>query len=192
MQIFILLFSSGYPLPRFLSIPISLGTKIGLSIISVITRRKILLPSIASAETWSSKNTMLVAMTYMLACSSRGLATCPMEGYNVGGIRKVLNIPRRYSIPLIVSTGLPYVREVEDEGFDDVGIEHGPNTNININTNTILSSDDSGSGGKSGNGSGNRNGSGKGRSSGSTRRYPMEEVIFVDEFGIGIEEEEIL
>ena len=48
-----------------------------------------------------------------------------MEGYNAGGIRKVLGIPRRFSIPLIVSTGVPYKREVEEEGEDDVGMGHG-------------------------------------------------------------------
>jgi nitroreductase len=51
---------------------------------------------------------MLVAMTYMLGCSSRGIATTPMEGMNASGIRKVLKIPRRYAIPMIVGTGLAY------------------------------------------------------------------------------------
>lgn len=72
-----------------------------------------------------------------------------MEGYNVGGIRKILGIPKRYSIPLIVSTGLPYIREVQEEGFDDVGMEHGAKS----------------SGGQ------------------SSMRYPMEQMIFSDEFG---------
>jgi len=152
MQFFILLFSSGWPLPRVLSNPISFATRLGVSAVSVITRRKVLVPSLSSAETWASKNTMLVAMTYMLACSSRGLATCPMEGFNAGGIRKVLAIPRRYAIPLIVSTGVPYQREVEEEGFDDVGMEHGPKSHS--------------------------------RGGGSTRRYPLEDVVFLNEFGV--------
>jgi nitroreductase len=58
---------------------------------------------------------MLVAMTYMLGCSSKGLATIPMEGINACGIRKVLKIPNRYAIPLIVSTGLPYRDELEEK-----------------------------------------------------------------------------
>ena len=149
MQFFILLFSSGWPLPRLISNPISFCMRLGVSAVSVITRRKILVPSLGSSETWASKNTMLVAMTYMLACSSRGLATCPMEGFNVGGIRKELRIPRRFAIPLIVSTGLPYQKEMEEEGFDDVGMEHGP-----------------------------RNGNSR-----STQRYPIEEVIYRNEFG---------
>jgi nitroreductase len=150
MQAFILLFSSGWPLPRILSNPISFVTRLSVSAVSAITRRKVLVPSLGSAETWASKNTMLVAMTYMLACSSRGLATSPMEGFNAGGLRKVLGIPKRYAIPLIVSTGLPYQREFEEEGFDDVGMEHGPKL---------------------------------------SRRYPKEEVVFVNEFGVDIEDQ---
>ena len=155
MQVFVLLFSSGWPLPRILSNPIAFTIRFVLSAISAITRRRILLPSLSSAETWSSKNTMLVAMTYMLACSSRGLATSPMEGFNIGGLRKVLNVPRRYTIPLIVSTGLPYHREVEEEGFDDVGMEHGPKTSPDR---------------------------------GFTLRYPKEEMIFRNGFGVEMKE----
>mmetsp|Transcript_63668 Transcript_63668/g.94523 ORF Transcript_63668/g.94523 Transcript_63668/m.94523 type:complete len:106 (+) Transcript_63668:93-410(+) len=68
---------------------------------------------------------MLVAMSYMLGCTSRGLSTCPMEGYNAGGIRKVLGIPRRFSIPIIISTGLPYHQHETAAEGDDVGMSHG-------------------------------------------------------------------
>ena len=81
---------------------------------------------------------MLVAMTYMLGCTSNGLATCPMEGYDAHGICKVLNIPRgRFTIPIIVSTGMPYHGSrqsvvgaseeggEEEEETDDVGLSHG-------------------------------------------------------------------
>lgn len=140
----ILLFSSGYPLPRFLAVPLSLIVRMGVSVISFFTRcfhslkqssifsRLLpnniqLLPTLSSAETWSQKNTMLVAMTYILACTSRGLATCPMEGVDASGVRKVLGIPRgRFSIPLIVSVGTPHQRkEREEEETDDVGLSHG-------------------------------------------------------------------
>ena len=50
----------------------------------------------------------MVAMTYMLACSSRGLASIPMEGINSVGLRRVLKIPSRYAIPLIVCTGTAF------------------------------------------------------------------------------------
>ena len=46
-----------------------------------------------------------------------------MEGIRVNGIRRALNIPRRYAIPIIVSTGNAYRRPVESS--DDVGMDHG-------------------------------------------------------------------
>ena len=76
-----------------------------------------------------------------------------MEGFNAGGMRKVLGIPRRFAIPLIVSTGIAYEREQEEEGMDDAGMVHGsPN-------------------GSSG---------GSAASSSATARYPMGDVIFGD------------
>jgi len=123
-QALVLLFSSGWPLPPILALPISFVIRLTVSFISVISRRKILVPSLASADTWATKNTMLVAMTFMLGCTARGLATCPMEGFNAGGIRKVLQIPKRYAIPLIVSVGLPFSSAVEEN--DDAGMSHAP------------------------------------------------------------------
>ena len=130
IQALITLFSSGYPLPRFLGVPISFAVRLAVSCVSVLTFRKVLVPTLSSAETWSTKNAMLVAMAYMLACTSRGLTTCPMEGFNAGGIRKALQIPRRYSIPIIVSTGRAYVRPeaiaaTATDTSDDMGMTHG-------------------------------------------------------------------
>ena len=88
---------------------------------------------------------MLVAMAYMLGCTSRNLATCPMEGFNAGGERKALNIPKRYSIPIIVSTGRPFVRPkdaaaaaaaaaTETDSSDDMGMTHGSPAKGSINS----------------------------------------------------------
>jgi nitroreductase len=150
LRMLIMLFSSGYPLPRFLNVPFSWGVRTAVSILSFLARclqsmrqrfrilSKLfpsdiqLLPTLSSAETWAQKNTMLAAMIYMLACTSRGLATCPMEGIDAAGVRKVLGIPRgRYSIPLIVSTGTPYRRSVNElSETDDVGMSHGDDGNF--------------------------------------------------------------
>lgn len=155
MQVIIALFSSGYPVPRFLAVPVSFCARVGVSIISVLTRRLMLLPSLSNAETWSTKNTMLAAMAYMLGCTSRELATCPMEGFNAGGVRKALKIPRRYSVPIIIATGNPYRRPAEvpttdTDSSDDLGMSHGSLA------------------------SGSKN---------STPRYPVNEVLFGDTFG---------
>ena len=150
LRVLIMLFSSGYPLPRFLNVPFSWGVRTAVSILSFFARclhsmkqrfrivSKVLpidiemLPTLSSAETWAQKNTMLAAMVYMLACTSRGLATCPMEGIDAAGVRNVLGIPRgRYSIPLIVSAGTPYRRSVNElSETDDVGMSHGDDGNF--------------------------------------------------------------
>eukprot|EP00559_Dactyliosolen_fragilissimus_P008504 CAMPEP_0184868162 /NCGR_PEP_ID=MMETSP0580-20130426/29408_1 /TAXON_ID=1118495 /ORGANISM="Dactyliosolen fragilissimus" /LENGTH=106 /DNA_ID=CAMNT_0027368871 /DNA_START=1096 /DNA_END=1416 /DNA_ORIENTATION=+ len=96
-------------------------------------------------------------MTYMLACTSRNIQTCPMEGFNVGGIRKVMGIPRRYGIPLIVSTGTAFhnASQITTDEKDDAGMAHGPST---LDGNTIS----------------------------VTERYPMDEVIFDGSRGFGV------
>jgi len=106
-QALVLLFSSGYPIPRWIGAPFSFFVRLGVAAVSVLSRRRILVPSLSSAECWASKNCMLFAMSYILGCASRNLATAPMEGFNAGGVRKVLGIPKRFAIPLIVSTGKP-------------------------------------------------------------------------------------
>jgi nitroreductase len=124
VQILIAMFSSGFPFPKWISGPISWAFRVGMRVVSWITRAWLPVPTLSSSETWSQKNTMLVAMTYMLACTSRSVATCPMEGYLAWGIRQSLNIPRRYTIPLIVATGKPYIRS-NSKTMDDAGFTHG-------------------------------------------------------------------
>eukprot|EP00590_Aulacoseira_subarctica_P000678 CAMPEP_0172416992 /NCGR_PEP_ID=MMETSP1064-20121228/3506_1 /TAXON_ID=202472 /ORGANISM="Aulacoseira subarctica , Strain CCAP 1002/5" /LENGTH=355 /DNA_ID=CAMNT_0013155025 /DNA_START=17 /DNA_END=1084 /DNA_ORIENTATION=- len=111
-QAITLLFSSGYPFPRWIQAPFSFCVRLGAATVSALTRRRVLVPSLSNAECWASKNCMLFAMSYILGCTSRNLATAPMEGFNAGGIRKALGIPKRFGIPLIVSTGKPLVRGV--------------------------------------------------------------------------------
>jgi hypothetical protein len=56
-----------------------------------------------------------------------------MEGYMAWGIRQSLNIPRRYTIPLMVATGKPYIRSTDADAAststsstkDDAGMTHG-------------------------------------------------------------------
>ena len=123
IQTLVGLFSQGFPAPYWISGPISGCLRFGVRVVSWMLRRRLVVPTLSSAETWSQKNTMLVAMAYLLGCTSRGLATCPMEGYLTWGIRRNLKIPRRYTIPLIVATGLPYQRPTRSS--DDAGMTHG-------------------------------------------------------------------
>ena len=114
LQFYITLFSSGYPLPRFLSAPLSFLVRSVVGVLHVFTRLfRFPLPSLGNAETWAARQTMMIAMTYILACSSRNLATIPMEGFNARGIRQVVGASGRYAVPVIVATGLPYYKEPE-------------------------------------------------------------------------------
>lgn len=72
-------------------------------------------PSPVAAQEWSVKSTMLAAQTYMLAATAHGLATAPMEGFDAARLQAYLDIPDRYSIPLIVPTGY-------DDDDDDANI----------------------------------------------------------------------
>ena len=107
--LYITIFSSGLPLPRAIASLMTFIIRSCVAVIHVFSSRLFHypLPSLASAETWTSKQATMVAMTYMLACSSCQLATIPMEGINARGIRRVLGIPSRYAIPLVVATGKP-------------------------------------------------------------------------------------
>ncbi|GKY99998.1 hypothetical protein MPSEU_000953300 [Mayamaea pseudoterrestris] len=101
LQLYLAIFSSGYPLPRFF-------VRTSVALVHLFTRTFYPMPTLSSAETWASKQTLMVAMTFMLACASRGLDTIPMEGIHAGGIRRALNVPSRYAVPLIVSVGRRY------------------------------------------------------------------------------------
>jgi nitroreductase len=105
--LYIGIFSSGYPLPRVLAASLSFFFRTAMGILDFLSSRTLRkpLPSLSNAETWTTKQTSMVAMTFMLACAAQGIATTPMEGINAAGIRRVIGAPRRYSIPLIVSAG---------------------------------------------------------------------------------------
>ena len=83
-QVHITIFSSGYPFPRFISSTISFAVRTCMACLHLITKWfNYPLPTLANAETWASKQVMMVAMTYILACTARGLASAPMEGTRV-------------------------------------------------------------------------------------------------------------
>lgn len=135
IRVLIGMFSSGLPLPHILSGPISFAFRLAMRVLSWIVCQPfhvlVKLPTLSGSQTWSEKNTMLVAMSYLLGCSARNIATTPMEGYLTWGIRRSLGIPRRYTIPMIVATGRPFVRNTTTTttfavvGKDDAGLTHG-------------------------------------------------------------------
>jgi nitroreductase len=54
---------------------------------------------------WLTKQTMLCAMTLMLAAHAAGLATLPMEGFDEHRVRRVLRIPRSQIVPVVIAIG---------------------------------------------------------------------------------------
>ena len=66
------------------------------------------MPQIEPVQSWCYKNTGLIAQTFVYAAESHNLATCIMEGYDSRRVSDILNVPDRYSIPMIVATGYEY------------------------------------------------------------------------------------
>ncbi|KAE9009577.1 hypothetical protein PR003_g15884 [Phytophthora rubi] len=58
-----------------------------------------------STEAWAYKQTTFAAATFLYAAQVHGLATCPMEGLDQAKVKEVLDIPDRYSIPVVVTLG---------------------------------------------------------------------------------------
>ncbi|MFA9486797.1 MULTISPECIES: nitroreductase family protein [unclassified Moraxella] len=52
------------------------------------------------------KSCGLVAQTFMLAMSEKGLDTCPMEGFDGRVIKELLNLPKSSEINMVVSCGV--------------------------------------------------------------------------------------
>ncbi|KAG7397524.1 hypothetical protein PHYBOEH_000676 [Phytophthora boehmeriae] len=64
-------------------------------------------PSDVSTEAWAFKQTTFAAATFLYAAQTHGVATCPMEGFDQIRVRNALDIPDRYSIPVVVAMGYP-------------------------------------------------------------------------------------
>ncbi|KAJ8523813.1 hypothetical protein ON010_g17304 [Phytophthora cinnamomi] len=58
-----------------------------------------------STEAWAYKQTTFAAATFLYAAQVHGLATCPIEGLSQAKVKQVLDIPDRYSIPVVVTLG---------------------------------------------------------------------------------------
>jgi len=51
------------------------------------------------------KSVGLGAQTFMLSMASKGYDTCPMEGFDSKRVRKILNLPRKAEINMVISCG---------------------------------------------------------------------------------------
>jgi nitroreductase len=63
--------------------------------------------------TWSIKNTIFAAQTFMLACTAANVSTAPMEGFDERRICNSFGIPsERYTVPVVISVGYAKVEPV--------------------------------------------------------------------------------
>jgi len=56
---------------------------------------------------WTTRSTSLAAMTLMYAAWDRGVATCPMEGFDAEGVVDAFDIPDGYEPVMLVTLGYP-------------------------------------------------------------------------------------
>lgn len=72
------------------------------------------MPVIDPILAWSYKNTALMVQSWVLSASSFDLATCIMEGMDCRRLSRVLRIPDRYAVPMVVATGYDFAGPSED------------------------------------------------------------------------------
>ncbi|RMF02972.1 MAG: nitroreductase family protein [Bacteroidetes bacterium] len=70
------------------------------------------------------KSAALAAQTFMLSMQAEGYATCPMEGFDEKRLKKLLGLPRRAEINMVIATGVALPEGVYSERF------RFPNTEI--------------------------------------------------------------
>lgn len=58
-----------------------------------------------TSEAWSYRAAGMAAQTFMLAATSYGLGSVPIEGFDAAKLRKAFDIPDRYGIPMVVAAG---------------------------------------------------------------------------------------
>lgn len=61
--------------------------------------------SYADMRVWAHKSTALACENLMLAFRAYGYDSCPMEGHDSARVRKMLNLPRKAEICMIISAG---------------------------------------------------------------------------------------
>lgn len=63
------------------------------------------LTTLADLRVVVHKSTALAAQTFMLSMQNEGYATCPMEGFDLKIVRKLLKLPKEAEVTMIVACG---------------------------------------------------------------------------------------
>lgn len=61
---------------------------------------------VADARIVAHKSCALAAQTFMLGMTAAGYDTCPLEGFDSRRVQKILNLPRRSEINMIITCGI--------------------------------------------------------------------------------------
>lgn len=77
------------------------------SLIATAVSPLMAVPANVPTIAWSYKQTAFAAATFVYAAQASGLSTCPMEGFDEARLKVALDIPDRYSIPVVVCCGYP-------------------------------------------------------------------------------------
>lgn len=59
----------------------------------------------AGLHHWATRSSLYAAQTLLLAATARGIASCPMEGFNPLQVRKALRLPHSVVIPIVIALG---------------------------------------------------------------------------------------
>ncbi len=68
----------------------------------------------AERRVWSATSTSLAAMTLMFAARDRGLATCPMGGFDADALETAFDVPDGYDPVMVMTLGYP-AEDADDE-----------------------------------------------------------------------------
>lgn len=77
------------------------------SLISTVVSPLQAVPTSVPTIAWSYKQTVFAAATFLYAAQASGLVTCPMEGFDEVRLKNALDIPDRYSVPVVICCGYP-------------------------------------------------------------------------------------
>jgi nitroreductase len=70
--------------------------------------------SLAQMQLWAVKSTALAAQNLMLAFQSHGYSTCPMEGFDVKRLHKVLPLSKGAIPIMLLAVGMPGERAIRN------------------------------------------------------------------------------
>jgi nitroreductase len=71
----------------------------------------------AMSRIMAHKSAALAAQTFMLSMKAEGYDTCPMEGFDEKRLKKLLQLPRRAEINMVISTGVGTPKGIYSERF---------------------------------------------------------------------------